>query len=348
MGVIVREAILPDERDALIEALREYLNPKTDLARFSWLYENNPHGKATIWTAIDQHTGTLVGSSSVLPRYFYISGARTLGCVFADSWTHPAFRFLGPALSLQRACLNSVTSGQLSFGYDFPQKSMIAVYRRLRIPVADELITFEKLVSLDRLVRKRVRPRFLASTVAQVANALLAVTDFRMRRKSTLDIEFVNGPCGTEFDQLASSNADQFGVQVARTADYLNWRFVKHFHNRYEIVAVRRNGRLSGYMIALDDETCSQFNVMDFLVGSDPHVWFELLTTAIQLCCERKRSVLSLSVLSRDIRSAALIQAGFRERRRIPYIEVFSPGSDRDGCAGRLGRAAFTYGDEAD
>lgn len=348
MATAVRQANLPADRESLIEALREHLNPRTNDSRFRWLYEQNPHGKASIWIAVNQENGAIVGSTAALPRYFYLNGSRRLGCVFADSWTHPAFRYLGPAVSLQRACLQAVQRGEFAVAYDFPQKSMIAVYRRLRIPAADVLVTYERVLRLDRLLGNRVRPRALATTIAALGNPLLAMTERRPGHSRGMIIE--DGPtnCGNEFDELAARTARSFGVHVARTSEYLNWRFVNHFHNRHEIIVARRADRLVGYLVMTDDELNSQVNVIDFLVEPELDIWSGLLASAVQRCRERRRSVLSVSVLSQDCRAATLRSGRFAARREVPFILLNAPEINRGDLQGSLGMAGFTYGDEAD
>lgn len=347
METAVREASLAADRLELMAGLRRYLNPKTDDARFTWMYEGNPHGAARAWVCIDKASGAIVGSSAALPRYFYVNGIRRLGCVLADSWMHPDYRYLGPAVALQRACTEPVRRGEYAIAYDLPQRSMIAVYRRLRIPVMDELITYEKVVSLDRYVANRVSSPGIARALTAVANPLLAVFGSSGRKTSLV---FEPGPdaCGAEFDDLAARTAPDYGVSIARTSDYLNWRFLRHFHNRYEALVVRRQGRLAGYLIVLDDAVNSQLNVMDFLVEPDTALWSAMIGGVIRLCRERGRSVLAISILAGDARAAAVSGAGFSSRRGLPCVLLASPEVDSAGIHGLRGFAAFTYGDEAD
>ena len=257
-------------------------------------------------------------------------------------------RYLGPAVTLQRSCLNAVCHGGFAAGYDFPQRSMIAVYRRLRIPVADELVTFERIVRLDRMLQNRIRPRPLGTILAAVGNPLLALAGRPRRRGAELVIEAGPVACSQEFDELAVRTAGSFGIHVARTAEYLNWRFLNHFHNRYEMVVARRNRRLAGYLVLLDDPSNDQLNIMDCLTEPEPPVWIELLAGAVQLCRERQRSVLAISLLSKDSRAAELRASRFVARRTLPCILHMSPEISGSRLQGSVGSAGFTYGDEAD
>lgn len=347
METAVREASLAADRHELIAGLRQYLNPKTDTARFAWMYEGNPHGPARVWVCTDSASGAIVGSSAVLPRYFYVNGVRRLGCVLADSWMHPGYRYLGPAVALQRACIEPVRRGEYAIAYDLPQRSMIAIYQRLRVPVADELITYEMVVRLDRYLANRVRSPAVARALAAIANPLFAMRN-RPRRGASAVLEPGPDIWGPEFNDLAARTASEYGVSIARTSDYLDWRFRRHFHNRYEMLVVRRQGRLAGYLVVLDDAGSSQLNVMDFLLEPDPALWSSMIDGMVRLCRERGRSVLAISMLAGDVRAAAISAAGFSSRRGLPCVLLASPEVTSAGFHGLQGVAAFTYGDEAD
>lgn len=347
-SALVREADLIADREHLIDGLRTHLNPRTDESRLRWLYERNPHGKARVWVVTERESGSIVGSSAVLPRHFFVNGVRTSGCVFADSWTHPDYRFLGPAIALQRACLDAVLRGEFAVGYDLPHGSMIAIYRRLHMAAADQLVQYQKILRVDRFLGNRIRSRAMARALAILGNPFLALRDMRPRRKQGIVVEKASGRCGPEFDQFALATASSFGIQVARSAEYLNWRFLDHFHHRYEIIVARRSGRLTGYLVLLDDERNGQINVVDLLVEHDHDVLASLLGWAIDHCRERRRSVLSISMLSRDFRVAAVRARGFSAARSTPWILVAGTGVSVPSLRGSAGAAGFTEGDEAD
>lgn len=347
MTVAIRLADIAADRETLINLLREHLNPLTDAARFDWLYAGNPHGPARVWLAADQERDIAVGSCAALPRYFYVDGKRELGCVFADFWVHPSFRFLGPAVSLQRVCMHPVKSGEFRVAYDFPQRSMIAVYRRLRVPVHDELVTHTKLLRTNRYLSNRFGSKALADALSLLANPLLTLADLRLRRARGVEIAVEAGPCGAEYSELAARVAGSYGIHVSRTADYLNWRFGAHFHHKYEFVVARRAGVLCGYLVLLDDPPASQLNVADCHGEKDVAVLISLLAFAVDLARARRRAVFAASLLSADPRRATLQSSGFTPGKQTPFIVMQPEGSVmRSESAAHL--CSFTYADEAD
>ncbi len=105
MALTIALAHLDTDRDLLIDTVRRLLTPRSNGARFDWLYRNSPHGAARVWLAIEQTRGTVVGMAAAFPRRFYLDGCEVCCWVLGDFCLDSEYRSLGPALQLQRACL---------------------------------------------------------------------------------------------------------------------------------------------------------------------------------------------------------------------------------------------------
>lgn len=348
MAVVIRQADLEADRGRLIEGLRQHLNPKTDARRFDWLYAGNPRGPARVWLALDDERDLLVGSSALLPRDFYLDGQRRLGCLFIDSWTHPDYRFLGPALKLQRACVEAARSGEFCVAYDYPRQSMMAVYQRLRMPAADQLVPRTRLLAFDRFLGNRLRSPTLARPIAWLLNPWLRLADLARPAHGSVEVAPATGRCGPEFDALAARAGAAGGLQVARTAEYLNWRFHDHFHLDFEFLLAHRGGRLAGYLVLLDQPEAGQVDVVDLQADPEPGVLEALVARAAAIGRGRGRSVLSVSLLESDPRlrhSALRAQA---DAPRIPLVLVWPSGLADGQPRPSAGGLRFTQGDDSD
>ena len=51
-----------------VKSLIAKMSPGDVEARYKWLYESNPHGRALTWVAIDRESGETAGCTSVFPR----------------------------------------------------------------------------------------------------------------------------------------------------------------------------------------------------------------------------------------------------------------------------------------
>ena len=346
MAILIREADLAADRTLLIREIRAHLNPYTDDRRFDWLYLQNPYGQARTWIASDQDSGDIVGTCAALPRLFYIHGQERKGCVFADFWIHSNYRSLGPALQLQRACMSIVGNESCIIAYDFPRLSMSAVYKRLGVNVYDSLVRYTKIVRVNKILSSRIGLPVVVQPLSLVANLGLDFLDRWWSNPKQCDIFLERDSCGEEYSELARCEGSTYELCVARTADYLNWRYCRHFRQRHEIMAARQGGKLVAYLVFIDHGDDAQ--VVDFLGGHDEDVASALVSGLVAEL--RSRGILSINVslLTTDTRKSSFYRMGFRPRESSPLV-IFDPTRIFNATAGRSpARAIFMYGDEAD
>src|SRR5688572_2425883 len=128
MKLAIRDADLEKDREELIQFLYENLTKDSDGLRFAWLYLQNPCGVARVWVAVDLDSGRTVGVAAAFPRTFHVAGTERRVWVLGDFCFSNQSRSLGPALQLQRTCIGSLEGDPW---YDFPSRSMMAVYKRI-------------------------------------------------------------------------------------------------------------------------------------------------------------------------------------------------------------------------
>src|SRR3954462_3033757 len=136
MPIAVREADLSREHDVLVRFCHDNLPIRPDARRFDWLYSANPFGPARTLIAVDDTSRELIGIGSAFPRQLWVEGRQQRAWILGDFCIAERFRTLGPAVTLQRACMAGMPAGEL--WYDFPSQHMLAVYKRLRVPLFTE------------------------------------------------------------------------------------------------------------------------------------------------------------------------------------------------------------------
>lgn len=252
MSLEVRLANNTRDRSAIIDGLKQHLNPLTDARRFDWLYLDNPDGQAHIWVLEDVSTRTIIGSTALLPRQLYIDGHKRLGCVVADTWVHPDHRVLGPALKLQRACLDYVQQSDFALAYDFPRQAMPAIYARLGYKSTNNLLDFVRLLRFESFLANRIGPGAITRFACQPLN-WIAINSLRRNRETDISVGIETNRCSVEFDDFDKSNARN-SLRVARSSAYLNWRYHDHFNHRHEFLVARRKNTIVGYLIYISDQ----------------------------------------------------------------------------------------------
>jgi len=325
MPIVVRLADLSADRDLLLDGLKNWLSPQADERRFDWLYLSNPFGRARTWLAVDSVSGGLVGALSAFPRRFFRDGRQVQGCVWGDFFVDPKFRSLGPALQLQKVALSATDGKPWELTYDFPSQTMTALYSRLGIEVHSQLVRFAKPLRMDRLLTSRVLPTWLTNGIAVIGNAVLRATARRFYRTPGTTITVQEDPCSEEFTELALGVLRPIGIDVERSAEYLNWRYRNHPYTRHRLYTLRDGTRLAAYAILVQNE--SDAAVMD-LVGSDETSLQQLLLTIERDLRRLGTMVLSVSVSQGHPFEQLLRSLGFRERESHPIICYTPQGSN--------------------
>jgi GNAT superfamily N-acetyltransferase len=323
MGITIVDADPTRDRELLVETLSRFLTPLSDGRRFDWLYKSNPEGVARAWLAIDTETKRVVGTAAAFPRRCYLGLDEMPAWVLGDFCFDPEYRSLGPALQLQRACLSVTKSDGGMFCYDFPNASMVAVYKRLGFPITQKILRFAKLLRIDRRVRELLNVPIARDVVSALGNTLLKLIATKIVMDPFLELSIHQGRCGEEFSDLASNQGSRLGTCIKRSADYLNWRYVSYPLASYEIMTARQHGKLKGYVIWT--HAGEEASVVDLFGHNDSAMVRALLAGVIGRLTTRGVTTLSVWLSESHPWIPACSEMGFRARDFLPLICVPGP-----------------------
>lgn len=246
MTIAVRRADLELDRELIIDALARFLTPDSTVARYEWLYRSGPYGEPRAWIAVDTRSDAIIGVAAAFPRRLRHGRGTLTAWVLGDFCLDPRYRSLGPALQLQRACLNAAAEEKVDVCYDFPSVGMLAVYRRLGITTTHRVVRMARPLLVDRKLRELTGWEGAAKLIGPIGNRLLSLCYPRPRHEDRLSVELLAGEFGEEFSALDNRVSARVGVRVVRSAAYLNWRYLHDPLCRYDIVTVRHHGELLG------------------------------------------------------------------------------------------------------
>jgi hypothetical protein len=247
--ITIRSANLDLDRDLLVDAITRNLDPAFTTALFEWRYKKNPHGEAKAWAAFDASNGSLVGAAAAFPRRMYLEGQEILAWVLGDFCIERAYRSLGPALQLQRACLSEVASDPGAYFYDFPSAEMMAVYRRLGYRSVKGLVRMTRPLTAGRLIGRFIKKPLAVRFLNAALNPVFAFSAFRNRIPGDMVLDYQSGDCSEEFSSLAARAGSRMGACLERSAEYLNWRYFGNPAMDYKMLTARRSGKLVAYAV---------------------------------------------------------------------------------------------------
>jgi len=302
---------LESDRRQLIGFFREHLNPAFDEPRFDWMYLRNPYGRASAWLLFDNENKRLIGAAAAFPRRLRAKGKEASGYVLGDFCIHPLARTLGPALQLQRACLDGITAGSEGAWYDFPSDSMTAIYSRLGKAPQTKFVRWAKPLRVDRALASKVKGKTLRGALRAVANLVLRTNDSVRRGAHKLEIRGQKGPCGDEFTRLGAEAEKPHEICVVNTAEYLNWRFLAHPSQGFDILTARNGSVLAGYLILAQEGDDAR---IAGLRSRDEDSARALCGAASDAMRSAGAMTLSASLVEGDARAEVLKKLGFRPR----------------------------------
>lgn len=321
MAIDVCQASLIDDEKILTDLARKYLTKEADERRFRWLYRENPFGPARAWIAYEKDVEA-VGMAAVFPRQIYCDGDAVRGCVLGDLCIATKYRSLGPALQLQRACLECVRSGEFGLAYDFPSATMLGIYQHLGMQPIATSVRMAKMLRADEKVGRILPARVLSRPAAAAANFALSLTGQRSVDLPGVEFQLQDAPCTSEYSDLAARIGSSLGACTVRSAEYLNWRYRQHPHRKYEFFVARRSTELLAYCTFTAEAGNA---IIAELFGSiDDQALGNLLRQLVRLLRARGVATLSLPVLNGDRRTGWLRKMGFRAREAVPVM-IFGP-----------------------
>ena len=347
MAIAVREADIKSDRDLLVDTLRRFLNPLADRRRFDWLYCNSPHGSARSWLALESNDDSIVGVASAFPRRVHIGENEELAWVLGDFCINNEYRSLGPALKLQRSCLEAISSNGGAFCYDLPNPGMAAVYKRLRIEPFGNMIRLARPLRIDGSIARIVRNNTtLARTLSTAGNCLIRLRDCLVKRTNKkLAIALHRGEFGDEFTGLAREVGSRYGICTHRSAEYLNWRYLSNTYCRYQILTAHREGSLVAYAIC--NELEGNAILADLFGIDDPGVIVPLIEELVTMLRRQNVSTLSAPMFESHPWLPLLERAGFWRRESAPVM--LYPMSRKGQAGGRFeGRGWFLVHSDRD
>jgi hypothetical protein len=330
MAIAIRPGTVDADRLPAIGLLARHLNPAYDTARFDWLHTRNPAGPGRFWMAVDSDTGEVVGTAAAFPRLFNVGGREERGWVLGDFCVSDRHRSLGPALKLQRSCLDLATDARTPFCYDFPSRAMMTVYQRLRITPRGQMRRLVKLLRVEHKLGALTSLPGLARGIGRLLDAVRALGPRLTRIPRGLSLARHAGPFGEEFSRLAEAESASYGMCLQRSAAYLNWRYRENPTACYEIVTARHQGRLAGYAVFTRDEVRAA--LIDLFGSQDPGVLSALVRAVSGIVRQGGGASLSVSLPDSHPWVGLFRRLGFARREASPFVLSAVSGSTVDAA----------------
>jgi hypothetical protein len=273
MGIIVREAELRRDREALLATLlrnRDSNQNELRQARFDWSYLRNPYGAPRAWLVINESSGKIIGMAGAFPRRVMVRGNPVVCWNTGDFSIDREFRTIGVALKLREAEKGIVDRCGASFLYCYPMDRMRIVLEKSGHFTLCTTPRYRIILQVDEILEWGLGANVFSTGLRPLANLLVFAWRRNVAESRGLTVQLESQlKFGTEYDELFERVTARHSVITARDSEFLTWRFLQS--PLYRSIRIFRlsaaEGRLRGYAVV--DVAGRAAKVLDFLVDDD-------------------------------------------------------------------------------
>jgi len=345
--LVVREADLGADKQALQNVLSENRDYKITPERYEWLYLQNPFGPARAWLAIDGKSGRAIGASAALPRTFWVKGNRVQAHVLSDFSIAEEYRSLGPAAKLNRASIEPALGGTIAFAYDFPSEAMAAVHRWLKAKPLGRMLRYVKILRLDSKMDGLFGRGIVSRSLSWFGNKLLELQLHESAVGEGYSFEhrkLFSDSFDTSFDRLDKELASGLAVCGVRNSAYLNWRYGANPLREFWVLSLLKDKALCGYCVYTAHE--KRLAVYDLFCENIFELEQRILKALLLVARFQGAQAIEVSLLETNPWIPIVSTEGFRERPPVSEVFVFTiKGGEFTGLVDKKENWYMTMGD---
>jgi GNAT superfamily N-acetyltransferase len=309
--IAVRTATAADRPE--IEALIAEMIPGCDVAaRWRWMYETNPGGKAITWLAVAP-TGEVAACTSFFPFRMWLDGEEVRVALGGDGYTRPAFRRRGIGGLLHDTSRREMPAHRIGCMYGAPGAMNVTPIKH---GGAREL----------GHVARWARPlggRALGVRSAPLDRAIA----FALRPHRTAELEPMT-PHDPRVDAVWAEARRKLRLAAVRDAAFYTWRFLEVPGRAATPYVIVSRGRPIG-ACALETETAGAgVRIVDLVTV--PGAWHAGLRAIVRFCADETAAAsVDIKLFALDGRRRQMWRAGFVEREGKPFICMIPRDGDR-------------------
>ncbi len=192
---------LPD----VLGLLAEHMPDADVAARWTWMYEKNPHGRALTVLAYDARSQEAIGVASVFPRRLITGGRVFMGAIGGDAYVRLKARRRGVATAMHQALLERMHNEGVDVMFGPPEANNLRALER----AGSRVIT---------TARRYVRPGWVHAALRPLS---------RLRSHHDVRLEPIDKE-DRRVDTLFDRSMDPSLVAVVRDAAFFRWRYVEN------------------------------------------------------------------------------------------------------------------------
>lgn len=294
----------------MAQLIREMIPGVAADRRLTWLYDNNPAGRALTWIASED--GEVAGCTSYFPWRLQLDGAPVLGALGGDGYVRPKFRRRGLGALLHDAARAGMKGAGIGCMYGAPGEMNVTPLKhggsrelghivRWARPVRGAALGIQQ-APLDRLLGRLLRP-----WSAPRLDPML--------------------PGDPRVDEVWSTFSTTVPLTAVRDAKFYTWRFLAAPAQQEPAYVIVERGRPIGACALERMHDGRALRIVD--VMAIPGAWHRCLAAIARHAHDLGTHHVDIKLLAVDGRRRAMWRAGFVERESKPFLAVIPVDGDR-------------------
>lgn len=319
--ISVREATLErgtaDRRE--IEALIGEMIPDCDVAaRWRWIYEANPGGRALTWLAVAE-TGEIAGCTSFFPFRLWLDGQEVRAALGGDGYVRPAFRRRGLGGLMHAASRTAMPQHRIGCMYGAPGAMNVTPLKRAGSRWSGNVSRWAR--PLTRGALRLPRP------LDALGDALDGAISAALRPHWTAELDPIV-PHDPRVDAVWAAARQRLRLAAVRDAAFYTWRFLDIPRRRAAPFAiVARDGAAIGVCALELLRGGEAIRIVDLMTV--PGAWHAGLRAIARFAADAGAQLLDIKLATADGRRRAMWRSGFFERETKPFLCMIPSQGDR-------------------
>ncbi len=299
-----------DDQEVVLALVGEMI-PGIDVqARWQWLYETNPGGKALTWIATEN--GQVAGCTSFFPFRMWLVGHMVRGALGGDGYVRPAFRRRGLGGLLHDASRRDMHAHEIGCMYGAPGAMNLTP---LKHGGSRELGT------VTRWARPLRGSAFKVDAIDKVVRAVLMPS-----RTATLE---PMSPMDARLDDIWNAAKSELRLAAVRDSSFYTWRFLAAPSGAEPaFVILDRKQRAIGACALEAMNDGKTLRIVDLIAV--PGAWHACLRAITRYAGKQTGAhVIDIKLFTLDGRKRHMWRSGFTERDSKPFLCMIPKNGDR-------------------
>ncbi|MHA1232669.1 MAG: GNAT family N-acetyltransferase [Candidatus Helarchaeota archaeon] len=226
--------------------------PEWPIEKYNLFYKSNINNPVNFWIVKEGERKNVVGMTSIFPRKFWHQNEVILAGITGDFAVDKNYRFLGPALQLQRRVVESCDTNIYKFLYGYPNNKSEPVQRRVGFKVIGHSVRLVKVLRYENYLKRIIKLTFLNKIIAFFVDFFMKIIDnlHSFRKLNNYSYQVVRN-FNKEFDVLWEKSKNEFVLIGERNSWFLNWRVKSCSYKNYQsfVLKNKKYNEMVGYII---------------------------------------------------------------------------------------------------